>query len=78
MRRSRDYYMRRLDRLVSDIIENKRVDLTQLSNETELGLESVLDDYILEKFLTIGDKSFNRDGYRNATDKIIEHLNLHV
>ncbi len=76
MSRSRKYYLKRLDLLVEDLIEEKNISLQDLTVETELGLESVIDDYILEKFLSIGDKAFNRDGYRNATDKIIEHLKL--
>ena len=76
MRRSREYYLRRLDLLVGDLIEDKNVNLGDLTAETELGLEAVIDDYILEKFLSIGDTAFNRDGYRKATDKIIEHLKL--
>lgn len=78
MTRSREYYLRRLDRLVNDLIEEKNVDLGDLTPSTELGIEAVLDDYILEKFLSIGDKAFNRGGYRNATDMIIEHLKLDV
>ena len=77
MKRSRNYYLKRLDQMVHSLIDEKKVVLEELTLETSLGLESVMDDYILSKFLTIGDTAFNRDGYRNATDKIIEHFKLY-
>ena len=77
MKRSRSYYLKRLDKMVHNLIDEKNVVLEDLTLETSLGLESVMDDYILNKFLTIGDTAFNRDGYRNATDKIIEHFKLY-
>jgi len=77
MKRSRNYYLKRLDQMVHSLIDEKNVVLEELTLETSLGLESVIDDYILSKFLTIGDTAFNRDGYRNATDKIIEHFKLY-
>ncbi len=45
-----------------------------MTKEDRDGMNEVMYDYCMSKFLMIGDTAFNRDGYRNATDKIIEHF----
>ena len=74
MKRSSDYYLKRLTQCVEDIRQGKNIDLHTLSEDTTLGMKSVLDDYLFSKWLFLGDTAFNREGYRNATDLIIEHL----
>lgn len=65
-----------MDHLVNALRADKDVSLKNIPDDTLHGLESVLDDYLMMTFLNIGDTAFNRLGYRNATDKIIEHLKV--
>ena len=74
MKRSKSYYLKRMDHLVCGLRENKSISLNEMHPETLEGLRSVLDEYLMSTFMSIGDTAFNRLGYRNATDKIIEHL----
>ena len=76
MKRSKNYYLKRMEHIVNGLREDKNINLDELSPDIIRGLSSVLDEYMMSTFMNIGDTAFNRLGYRNATDKIIEHLKL--
>lgn len=74
MKRSRDYYLKRLTSLVEDIRLGNKAIISDMSPDTRMGMLSVFDDYLFSTWLSIGDTAFNREGYRNATDKISDEL----
>ncbi len=76
MKRSSDYYLRVLSKHVEDVREGKDINLSEASKDTILGMKAVLDDYLFSLWMSMGDTAFNRSGYRNATDLVIEHLKI--
>jgi len=74
VKRSRDYYLKRLTSLVEDIRLGNKAIISDMSPDTRMGMLSVFDDYLFSTWLSIGDTAFNREGYRNATDKISDEL----
>ena len=74
MKRSKDYYLKRLTTLVEEIRAGKEARISDMTVDTRAGMLAVFDDYLFSKWLLIGDTAFNRQGYRNATDRIIESL----
>ena len=74
VKRSKDYYLNRLTALVEGVRSGKEMMISSMSVDTRMGILDVFDDYLFSKWLLIGDTAFNREGYRNATDKISESL----
>lgn len=75
MTKSKNYFLNKLHNLVEDIRSSEEGYLfDEITKEDRDGMNEVMYDYCMSKFLMIGDTAFNRDGYRNATDKIIEHF----
>lgn len=75
MTKSKNYFLNKLHNLVEEIRANESDYLfDEITKEDRDGMNEVMYDYCMSKFLMIGDTAFNRDGYRNATDKIIEHF----
>lgn len=75
MTRSKNYFLNKLHLLVEDIRANEiGYSFCEITKEDKDGMDAVMYDYCMSKFLMIGDTAFNREGYRNATDKIIEHF----
>ena len=78
MKRSRDYYLKRLEKIVEARRERNSQALPGLSRDTAQGMISVFDDYLFSLWLSTGDTAFNRLGYRNATDDLLEQLRQHA
>jgi len=74
VKRSKDYYLTRLTKLVETVRSGKKAHINNIPNTTRVGILEVFDEYLFHKWTMIGDKSFNRDGYRNATDQILQEL----
>tara|TARA_Y100000034_G_C6733507_1_gene325089 strand:+ start:593 stop:769 length:177 start_codon:yes stop_codon:yes gene_type:complete len=51
-----------------------KVDLSVLDKEMLIGLKEVFNQYLLSLWMSIGDTSFNKDGYRASTDYLLEQL----
>ena len=78
MRRSPDYYLKRLERIVEVRRETQNYEKPLVSHDTAKGMVHVFDDYLLSLWMRIGDTAFNRMGYRNATDDLLEQLKQHT
>jgi len=74
MKRSSDYYLKRLSCYVESARMGESVDLSALDDDTFSGLNEVFNQYLLSLWMSIGDTSFNRDGYRKSTDYLLEQL----
>ena len=74
MKRSNDYYLKRLSFYVEAARMGDKVDLRTLDKEMLSGLKEVFNQYLLSLWMSIGDTSFNRDGYRETTDYLLEQL----
>ena len=74
MKRSKDYYLKRLTSLVEDARLGNEAIISDIPLDTRMGMLDVFNDYLFSKWLSIGDTAFNREGYRNATDKISDEL----
>jgi hypothetical protein len=74
MKRSRNYYLKRLSNLVERHRSNQSLALEGLSEATQSGLINVFSEYLYSTWMDLGDTAFNRQGYRSSTDFIFEHL----
>jgi len=67
-------YLDRLDSLIEAHRAGQEIDLERLSQESVVGLLNVFDEYLYTTWMHMGDTTFNRTGYRNSTDFVLEHL----
>lgn len=78
MKRSRDYYLKRIGQNVEALRENKAYIVPNLTDDVREGMLLVFNDYLLSVWMRVGDTAFNRQGYRNATDDLLEQLKQHI
>ena len=74
MKRSKNYYFKRLTQLVEKRIENRDYKIVMMTPDTASGIIEIFDEYLFSLWINIGDTSFNRLGYRNVTDDLLEQL----
>ena len=74
MKESREFYLGIIEKLVEERIESNQPFKPGLSQDDIKGMHAVFDDYLFSVWINLGDTAFNRLGYRNATDDLLEHL----
>ena len=74
MKRSKNYYLKRVEHAVEEIRAGGDIDVSSLSKDTIDGMKLAFTDYLERVWLTIGDTAFNRKNYRSSTDYLFEQL----
>jgi hypothetical protein len=74
MKRSRAYYIKQLEEHVRNYRGDENYCLPQMSRQDALGLMESFNDFLFSLWISVGDTAFNRQGYRHATDDLLEQL----
>ncbi len=78
MKRSEEYYLKRIEKCVDKIMQGKTIKFDDISCDTLLGMKNVSIVYLEKLWMTIGDTAFNKMNYRVATDYLFEQLDSHT
>ena len=74
MKRSKSYYLKRLEKCVEKLRAGESIDFKMISDDTLKGMSDVFHQYLECLWLNIGDTAFNKGNYRSATDYLFEQL----
>ena len=74
MKRSKSYYLKRLERCVEQLREGESIDFKVMSDDTMKGMVSVFSQYLEYLWLNMGDTAFNKGDYGSITDYLFEQL----
>lgn len=79
---SRDYCLKRLSEIVEGRLENSNDDsmhsVSRVPSHVAEELIKVYDEFLFSLWLSMGDTAFNKLGYRNATDDLLEQLKQRI
>lgn len=64
----------RVSRQVLRLLDDPQADLSRLTQEDLAQFGAEIHNFLEDVWWQVGDTEFNRSGLRNATDKLIDHL----